>query len=58
MKAPTRKRLREALEVVFADTYRHVNDMEPMTSDVDQFVDSYLQEYIDASRSFVAKRLY
>ena len=58
MKAPTRKRLREALEVVFADTYRHVNDMEPMTSDVDQFIDSYLQEYIDASRSFVAKRLY
>lgn len=58
MKAPTRKRLREALEVVFADTYRHVNDMEPMPSDVDQFIDSYLQEYIDASRSFVVERLY
>jgi len=58
MKAPTRKRLRHALEVVFADTYRHVNDMEPMPSDVDQFVDSYMQEYIDASRSFVTQRLH
>ena len=58
MKALTRKRLKDALEVVFADTYRHVNDMEPMASDIDQFVDSYMQEYMDAVRAFVAQRLY
>lgn len=57
MKRPTRKRLKESLESVFVDTHSHVNDMEPMAADVDEFVESYLQEFMDATRAFVVQRL-
>jgi len=57
MKQPTRKRLEAGLAAVFVDTHHHVNDISPGAKEVDQFVDSYLQEFMNAARAFVAQRL-
>ena len=57
MRRPTRKRLEAGLAAVFVDTHHHVNDISPTSADVDEFVDSYLQEFMDAARAFVAQRL-
>lgn len=57
MRHSTRKQLKEGLEAVFVDIHNNANDITPMASDVEEFLESYAEEFLDSVRAFVALRL-